>query len=191
MPKSKSIYFFATKSDIAAVILDVESQQSLKYTEAGMFDSPEPRTLVSGLEIPNLGHARSGEPNLEPFWLITRADSRIKVESVPQRRGGTRFSVDAELNPESVVLQPGGVFEGIARWPGRSYEGRAVVAGQIGTATPNEVSLELAKQFAVAIRKRFIRIKSSYVGSEAERLFGAGWRLTPGIRSAEICDLTR
>src|SRR5260370_41611604 len=91
MHKSKSIHFFATKNDLEAVLTEVESRRSLKYTEAGMFDAPEMPTLMSGLQIPNLGLAPSGEHTLEPFWLITDAGAKVEIKTVPQRRGRTRY----------------------------------------------------------------------------------------------------
>jgi len=180
MPKSKSIHFFATKRDLEAVLTKVESQRSLKYTEAGMFDSPETRTFVSGSQIPNLGLAPSGDNNLEPFWLITDANAKVQIEVVPQRRGGTRYGIDPGLNPESLVIWPGGIFEE-----------SCVIAGQVGTAKMNHISIELANLVAREIRRQFKRIKSFFVGPEAEQLLDAGYRLTTSVKSPRECDISK
>ena len=180
MPKSKSIHFFATKRDLEAILALVESQRHIKYTEAGMFDTPETTTFASGVQIPNLGLAPSGDHNLEPFWLITDANVKVEMEVVPQRRGGTRYGIDPGLNPESVVIWPGGVFKD-----------SCVIAGQIGTSMINPTSMELLNLFARAIRRQFKRIKSFFVGPEAEQLLDAGYRLTHGVKTARECDLSR
>ena len=180
MPKSKSIHFFATERDLKAVLAAVESQRRIKYTEAGMFDTAETTTFASGLQIPNLGLAPSGDHNLEPFWLITDGGANVEVKGVPQRRGGIRYGIDPGLNPESVVIWPGGVFKD-----------SCVIAGQIGTAMMNPTSMELLNLFKREIRRQFKRIKSFFVGPEAEQLLDSGYRLTHGVRTAKECDLSR
>jgi hypothetical protein len=179
MAKSKSIHFFATKGDLGSVIAAVESQRRLKYTEAGMLDAPVTPTFMSGLQIPNLGLAPSGEHALEPFWLITDADAKVEVKVVPQRRGGIRYGVDPGLNPDSVVIWPGGRFRD------------GVIAGRIGTGMVNPASTELLNLFGREIRRQFKRIKSFFVGPEAEQLLDAGYRLAAGAQSPKECDLAK
>jgi hypothetical protein len=180
MSRSKSIHFFATKSDLEPVIVAVESQRALIYTQAGMFDAPETNTFASGTQLPNLGFAPSGEHGFEPFWLIVDADKEVQVEVVSQRRGGSRYCIDQRLNPESIVIWTGGVFEN-----------SCIVAGQIGTAIFNKTSLELLNLFVRELRGQFERIKAFYVGPEAERLLDAGYRLTHGVGTARTSDLSR
>jgi hypothetical protein len=180
MSKSKSIHFFATRRDLESVIAAVESQRPLQYVQAGMFDSPETKGFHSGLQIPNLGVAPSGDSNLEPFWLVTDSGTNVEIKIVPQRRGGTRYGIDPGLNPESVVLWPGGVFEQ-----------SCVIAGQIGTAMLNPTALELVNLFAREIRRQFKRIKSFYVGPEAEQLLDSGYRLTIGVNTSRELDLSK
>lgn len=191
MPKSKSVHFFATKRDLELLLAAVESQRSLKYTQAGMFDVPGKNEFASGSQIPGLGLARSGDSNGEPFWLVTDAHAHVTVETVPQRRGGTRYGIDPGLNPESVVIWPGGEFAGRAKWPGGEFEGRAVIAGQIGTAMMNPISMELMNLFTREVRRHFNRIKSFFVGPEAEQLLDAGYRLTTSVKSPKEIDLSR
>jgi hypothetical protein len=180
MPKSKSIHFFATRGDLEPVLIAVESQQPLQYVQAGMFDVPEMIVVTTGLQIPNIGLAPSGESNLEPFWLITDVSKKVEMKVVPQRRGGTRYGIDPGLNPESVVL-----------WPGGLCGNSVLVAGQVGTAMFNPFSLELANLFTREIRRRFKRIKSFYIGPEAEQLLDAGYRLTIGVNASPEIDLVK
>lgn len=191
MPKSKVIHFFATKRDLEALLTSVESHRPLKYVYAWMSDKPEVLILDSGLNIPNLGIAPSGENNGDPFWLITVANKQVEIKTIPQRRGGVRYGIDPESNPESVFFWPGGVFEGRLKWPGGSFEGRAVIAGQIGTGMINPTSLELMKMFVRTIRNQFKKIKSDYLGPEAEQLFDSGYRLTASVKSPKENDLSR
>ena len=180
MPKAKSVHFFATKRDLESLLTAVESRRRVKYTQAGMFDAPEMTAFESGLQIPNLGRAPSGEHTLEPFWLVTDADAKVEVRAVPQRRGGTRYGIDPGSNPESVVIWPGGVFED-----------SCIITGRVGTGVINSASMELFNLFAREIRRQFRQIKSFFVGSEAEQLLDAGYRLTHGVKATKECDLSR
>jgi hypothetical protein len=180
MRRAKSINFFATRSDLNGIFIAVEAQQALKYVQAGMFDSPELNEFSSGLKIPNLGLAPSGTSNLEPFWLVTDAHSEIIVKSVPQRRGGVRYGIDPGLNPESVIV-----------WPGGNFDRSTLIAGQIGTGVINPESTKLFNLFIQVFRKRFNRIRSYFVGPEAEQLLDQGGRLTWNSRSPQTRDLRR
>jgi hypothetical protein len=191
MPRSKAIHFHATKRDLESLLTAVESQRPLKYTQAGMFDSAEIPTYTSCLAIASLGCAPSGESIGEPFWLITDADATVSIKTVPQHRGGVRYGVDPGLKPESVVLWPGGVFEGHIKWRGGEFNGGAVIDGQIATAMFNPTSMELMNLFAREAKRQFKRIKSFFVGPQAEQLFDAGYRLAHSIKSPRECDLSR
>jgi hypothetical protein len=180
MPKSKSIHFFATKRDLEALLSAVESQRRLKYVEAGMFNSPETATLMSGLQIPNLGFAPSGDHNHEPVWLITDRSVNVEGRAIPQRRGGMQYVIDQKVNPQSVTFSGGGVFEK-----------SCVIDGKVGTSTDDATAHELVNLFAREIRRHFTRIKSFFVGREAEQLLDSGYRLTISVNSSKDIDLSR
>ena len=177
---SKSIYFFATRSDLVPVLSAIEADLSIKYTKAGMFDDPEMTEFTSYTEIDSLGVAVANEQNHNPSFLIVPAELDVTVRAVQQRRGGTRYGIDQLENPSSVVLRSGGV-----------YKDSCVVAGQVGTAADDgPISLKLVNRFAREIRKQFVRINSYYVGSEAKELMGKGYRLTSDARRPREYDLS-
>lgn len=180
MSKSKTIHFFATKRDLESLLAAVESQRRLQYVQSGMFDSPETVVVTSGLHIPNLGFAPSGDHNHEPWWLVMDPDAKISIESVPQRRGGTRYAIDQRLNPHTVSFSGGGV-----------YQESCVIDGNVGTCTDDSTSIDLVNVFAREVRRQFKRIKSFYVGQEAEQLLDAGYRLTIGVNASREIDLSR
>ena len=49
--------FYATTSDLATVLSSPESEEDLKYTLTGLFETNATKTYRSYLEIPNLGLA--------------------------------------------------------------------------------------------------------------------------------------
>lgn len=174
---SCSVHFFATSSDLRSIIVEVESKQQLRYCRAGMFDSPDVLMLPSGLEIPHLGLSLSGDQNLEPWWLVLLPGTDVTARAIPQRGGGTRYAIDQLSLPESLAFRPGGTF------------GECVIAGQAGMASDNPVSRLLFDLFSSEIRQHFRRIKSYFVGPDAERLLKKGCRLTSSVKSSRERDL--
>jgi hypothetical protein len=177
---SRTIHFFATKHDLESLIQAVESIRPFRYVKAGMSEVPETVVLASGLEIPNLGSAPSGDHNHEPWWLVIAPDVQVNVESIPQRRGGIRYAIDQRINPQSVIFSGGGV-----------YEDSCVIDGNVGTCNDDPVSNEIVNLFAREIRRQFTRIKSFFVGREAEQLLDSGYRLTIGVNSSREIDLSK
>lgn len=177
---SKSIFFFATKADLEPLFSAVETERPLKYVKAGMFDTPAPMTVLSALEIPNLAIAPVGEYIIGPCWLVLDPFSDVEVRAIPQQRGGIRYAIDQLINPQSVTIRPGGVFEN-----------SAVISGEVATCTNEPFSLDLMKLFARHIRRRFTRVRGNWVGKDAERLWNAGYRLTTSVKRPKEYDLAR
>lgn len=180
MSKSKSVHFFATKRDLEHVLKAVEDQRSLAYVKGGMSVSVHKQVLTSGLQIPSIGIAVTGDQNREPWYLVTDSSIDVQVASVAQRGGGRRYVIDQRMNPQSITLTPGGIFEG-----------RSIVAGAIGTCSEDDTSNQLFKLFAKEFRSQFTKIKSYYVGDEAAQLLESGLRLTADVRSPAEFDLTK
>jgi len=177
---SRSIYFFATKRDIEPLLVAIESKHEIKYVRAGNSDSPEVVTLSSGLQIPNLGIAESGDWNHNQWWLLMKPSATVQTRTISLRRGGTRYAIDQRLNPNSIAFEPGGIFQD-----------NVVIGGTAGTISDEPVSRELINLFTRETRRQFTRIRSFFVGPEAEKLLDKGYRLTTDTRSTQEYDLAR
>jgi hypothetical protein len=93
-----------------------------------------------------------------------------------------RFSLGQESNPESIVFQPGGLFDGE----------RFLVCGHVGTISRTPVALRLYKSFVKSVTDGFQRIGSYRVGPAALRLMNSGCRMvTIGVHSPSEYDLKR
>jgi hypothetical protein len=130
--------------------------------------------------MPNLGIAMHGDQVHESSYLVADVDTQVAIREVPQRKGGSLYAIDQKANPRTIALRPGGVFKTVA-----------IIAGEISTCTDDPISREMVNLFAREIRRRFKRIKSFYVGPEAEQLFDAGYRLTIGVNTPKEIDLSR
>jgi len=174
-----SISFFATRHDLVGLLSAAEKEAPLRYCRAGMFEANEQECWDSVLNLPNLGNAPAGDRNLIPFFLIVKEGTPIQVREVPKLRGGVGYAIDQQMNSSSVVFFPGGTF------------GNALIAGDLGTATNDPTSTDLLNRCDREIRRQFKRIKSYYVGREAEQMLDAGHRLTASTSSPKDCDLSK
>src|SRR5687768_5263610 len=95
------IPFYATTSDLSALLKAVRIRRDVKFVRAGLLDSPE--------------QACSDEPDeVRPFglYLVIDRDRDVAIRPVPQRKGGVKYAVDESQNPEGASLHPGGLLDG-------------------------------------------------------------------------------
>jgi hypothetical protein len=176
--KTKSINLFATREDWSSLLASVEDQLAVAYVLGGSCATP-PSRIESYNHLEDLGEAGSGNASNGQIYLCLANDAEIQTRSVEQRKGGHTKFVDQQSNPDTVVLKPGGRFEG-----------NIIIAGQIGTVSETEWSLRAFSVFQKEVRKQFKKVKSYYVGRDARRLFDEGCRLTANARSPEEYDLS-
>lgn len=171
--------FYATRNDLVNWLRAVSSRRELAVTEFGTFEEPTVRSLPLE-QAQQLGVSESGNHLTDRTYLIHGVSEPINVREVPQRRGGLRYSVDQQVNPHTVGLKAGG-----------TYRENVVISGQLGLGTGDPRSDELAAILLREMKKRFTKIKSYYVGAEAESLLDAGVRLTINEAAPKQYDLAR
>jgi len=180
-PMSKNqLSFFATKADLESLLRKVETEQRLQYVLTGLFDSPITVPMLSLLNAPTVGFVGAGDPNQSPTYLVADRGMLISARPVPQRSGGVKYAVDQGVNPQTIALQPGGLF-------GET----CLIAGQVGTVSGDAHSADLFRSFSKEIRRQFTMVKSFYIGKEAVELLDKGFRLTANAKSPALYDLKR
>lgn len=93
-----------------------------------------------------------------------------------------RYELGPSLNPESVVFQPGGIYN----------NEMVLVCGHIGTATKAPGSINLYNTFVKYVTAGFEKIREYRVGPEALRLMEEGYRMvTISVGSSPEYDLKR
>ena len=174
-------HFFATPEDLLPVLLSVESRRAIAYTLTGHFHEPTVRSFLTARDLPTLfEQSPSGSAATGPAYLLTEATTAILLRKLSPYDGEPRWVVDQLDNSDSTVLRHGGYFES-----------NILLNGEVRTSSKSAVATSLQRALDAAIRKRFVRIQSFYVGKQAEVLLDSGHRLVHSVKSPREYDLRR
>lgn len=176
--QKKIINVFATRADWQKVLSRIEEQLAMYYVRGGSQSGP-PWRVETHEKIEDFGFANSGNVNTEVVYLCFCKDTDIKIRSVEQRSGTRMDFIDQQTNPDTIAIKAGGKFGS-----------NVIVAGQIGTISDSDWSLRAYSEFKKEVCKKFMKLKSYYVGDEAHDLLRDGWRLTANIRAPREYDLS-
>ena len=157
-----------------------EATVDIRYYKTGLLNSKSIPSYNSIFDTPNVGLTSSGDWNRIDDYLVMKKSTLLNIEEVPQRVGGIKFAVDQLLNPKSVTLKVGGIYQ---------EKENIIVAGRIATVSEVNDSNELYKLFSTKIKKTFKRIGTFYVGKIAEEKLKEGWRLVTNEKSPKEYDL--
>lgn len=176
----KQFSFFATKNDLLGVLqLACEKMDfSLSCLSA---ESGSIHVYRDARNIDDLSIAKHGDQNHEPLYMLVEPEVEPATRKVEQRSGGVKVFFDQSSHPVSVSLRAGGVMDSL----------NCIIAGQIGTISNTDWSNELYKILFSSFKKRFTKIKSFYVGTEALEKLDQGCRLTGNCKSPADFDLKR
>lgn len=176
----KSLYFFATKSDLSSGLQKIENNLTLKYVQFGLFDSPNPMIYNSAFEICTLGYSITGDTVQDERYLVFNQASSIDIKQIQQRRGGVKYEISQDNNPNSLVFSPGGL-----------YDNDFIVAGSVSTNSNESETLEVYKKFTSLLTKGFKKVSGSryYVGPEAIGLSNVRRLVTIKTRQSQEFDL--
>ena len=171
--------FFATREDLRSRLEMIESQWELEYQLHEMRDDRNFVVLRSLLDAPGLGVSKTGQCMSDEGYLVYPRESRPRVRSIPQRRGGVKY--DVELSPEVVQLLPGGVHA----------PSGALVSGRVARVVgASNRGIALYQAFARTVLRGFHKVHRYWVGPEAYGELKAGTRLaTIGVKSPSEYDL--
>jgi hypothetical protein len=175
---SKQTLFFATAADIKEVIQNIESSNKLKYQRMGLLEQSELKSADSLLNN-GLGIANAGDNNLCTSFLVIDRNKEIVSREIPQKAGGIKFAIDQLKNPAAIEIRPAGVFE----------SAQAIIEGRIATASADIRSAELFSLFSKALKSKFVKLNTYFVGKEAFKSYEEGWRLTQSVPSPKDYDL--
>jgi hypothetical protein len=171
--------FYATADDLLPVFECVESKHRLAYALCGLFLSRESESYPAGALLPSLRQPAT-HPNAiaGAQYLVTPADQAVVVRDVPQKPGGIRYAIDQLANPDSITIQPCGI-----------YPPDVLLHGRVATVSSTAFASLVQRAFASAVAKFFQHIQAFYVGPKAHELWRSGYRLTQSAQSPREYDL--
>ena len=173
---SRRVWVFAGRSDLLRVLEWVERRVPLVYRQC-FRDTPDVPTWSSVAAIEDLGTAVAGGYIGQKCYLVLPASVPFHLREVELAAGGKRHFVDQLLNPASVTLRAGGL-----------YQGACIVMGEFGTVTARQHGFDLLEAIRRVVRAAFRRVADAYVGPEAYALGESGVRLTDSTRApADRC----
>jgi hypothetical protein len=158
----------------------IESKADIKYVLAEYYKSSSPTVFKSAKDIPSFGIVKKGDINFIDDYLVFYKTEKVNMEKVKRNDGTIVYPVHQGNNEKSICLRFGGI-----------YKKEAMIAGRVATISKDPNSLSLLKLFSAEIRKRFKKVKSFYIGNEAEKLLDKGYRLTTSVQSPKEYDLAR
>jgi hypothetical protein len=178
--QSKQTHFFATKTDLQAIVGAIESERELQYVRSGLFDDVSPVVYQSLLYYQDLGVNRRGQvTNADKMFLVLDRSSEILVEPVPQVSGGTKYAIDMRLNEDAISITPSG-----------AYDKNTLIAGKIGTISASPASLDIYNLFRKTLLRSSQQVGYARVCPDAMVQMISGTRMvTMGIDSPRDYDL--
>lgn len=172
--------FFVVLEDIEQILRDIETTIDIRYYKAGLLDTEGIPAYKSMFDIPNIGVTSFGDWNRIDSYIILKETTTLNIREVPQRAGGVKFAVDQKINPKSIEMKLGGVYQ---------EKENVIIAGRVGTISEENDSNELYKLFSTKIKRGFKKIGAFYVGKIAEQKLKEGWRLVTDEKSPREYDL--
>jgi len=174
----KYIHFFALKEDLLHVLNELESKRPTRYVLSGHFNTPKAPEWYRAADIPELGIAHGEQSMLCRMYLLTDWQLQVQADKFQLFSGETRFSIDQRLNPDTIVMNPGGL-----------WKPDIIISGSFATISENPVAQSLMRIVRHTVRRSFTRIKAFWVGPEALKSLRSGWRLTGAEQSPREFDL--
>lgn len=172
--------FFATGEELESGLAEYERETGCSWYRCRSEESTSDLGPLRREEaFPELGVSPTGQQATDPFALSLHREASPVVREVRLRAGGRVFMLQQDLNPDSIVVSPGGVFLS-----------SAIVAGRAATISESRPASELFKAFQLIVLRGFRKVGQYRVGPGVELLAATGTRLvTMGIDEALEYDL--
>lgn len=174
------MHFFATSADMMSVITSIENTWQLDYYEAGLFDSSTAVLHHSLLAISTLALPTPNSGVHCTRYLVLDSPSDLQIRTIPQKCGSPKYAIDQLVNPESLIIQLGGIHQ----------DGMLIVSS-IGTAHKSTFSTSLLSAYRRCFKKQFQVINGIFVGREAHMFLNTGWHLVFDVTQPREYDLQK
>ncbi len=173
-----TIEYFASYEENLQNCLKFESMFQVSYVLSGLFDTSNFQIFHSCTEINNFGKSINGLRSSSPSFLLNPKNYFHNFQTISQKKGGLKYSIDKRSNPTSILFQPSTQFKDIM-----------IIWGLI--SFPENIDKEEAL-FVETFRKVYLKgfkiKKSFYFGPDALDLYKKGIRFNMNYNADPISD---
>ena len=175
---SKYIHLFAAGADLLPVLAAVEAKHPIKYALMKPNFTGDVTEYLPAADLPDLGRAPAPDAVGCQSYLVTERDLTVAPRKIVSGDGTVWFAIDQMINPDTVEVSPGGL-----------WNDEVVLSGRITTVSDTKRADVLMRAYRNAVRRHFVRVRAYWVGPTARSLLDAGKRLTMAVQSPREYDL--
>ena len=163
----KRIFFFATPTDIAPVLSQLEANAPLKFVEMGTLWTPNRAIYLEASQVPNQGIATHETGSQSEGYMVSHQDTKNHMRTSVTRKGEERWDLFSADNEETVILTTAGCWKDM------------LLPGIMDTMHDTSVAQQLMRWFLAALKaEAFTKIDMWWLGKEALEMLKAGKRLS-------------
>lgn len=165
--------FYATRGDLLALFSAVETMGSLKYLQTGNFSAEgyagerAAQQLNSGADIVGLGVAGSHSSAGCSQYLVVESSEPIELRRIVAKDGQARILVDQLLNPNSIVVNVGGM-----------YRENVFIEGLVSTTGVTPQAKRLFERWRRQLKRVWVKVGPYFLGPNICQLDVANVRFT-------------
>lgn len=175
---SNSIHLFAAGDDLLPVLTAVEAKHPIKYVLMEPNSTGVVAEFSTATNLPDQGRATAPDAIGCQSYLVTGRDLTVTPRRIVSNDGTVWYAIDQMINPDTVEVSPGGL-----------WNGEVVISGRITTVSDTDHAGMLMRAYRNAVRRHFVRVRAAWVGPTACALLHAGKRLTMAVQSPRKYDL--
>jgi hypothetical protein len=182
MSRGRTIYYYGTKSDCAPIFEVLNSQMDLKYVvDEDRVDSNFD-VFPSPLDFAGFGKTR-WKNNITQRFLILPVDADAPYEYRPQRQVPEKYGF---FTPQSNYCH---VYFDSSCFCEENNDVVGLLEGWVSTNSSNPQSLAIFESIKKIMKKKWARVKGSYLGPEALAYLRSGGRLSQDLTRPVLYDL--
>lgn len=168
-------HFYAQEDDIIPVLKDLDEAMHLVYIRMDHYTDENYDRYKDYREIPGVGIANGDAAVQCSQYLAIEPATKLIPSKIIRTK---QTSIDQLLNPDSIVVSFGGL-----------WNGEVVISGRVATVSDSVGAQGMLRRFQRSIKKHFIKIRAFYVGPKAMASLKSGRRLTAAIQCPPEYDL--
>jgi len=170
--KGNRIMYFSNSNNLKSILTTFVNNFDVDFIETGLFDTKDfSRKKIEEIVAPNVPF---GDWVHNDRYLIIEKDNPVFIREVPQRRGGMKYAIDGNKNPDSLLIVIGGAFDE-----------NTIIAGEIFMSSKTDFTTKSFGFFNGVFKKNFLFKKGWFISNEISN----DVRLTTCISSPSSSDM--